>query len=57
MAGGGGEEKNLEQTPSWVVAVVCSVFVIASLLLERGIHKLGKVCVCTTNFFFTSIAN
>ncbi|KAG0581803.1 hypothetical protein M758_3G010600 [Ceratodon purpureus] len=42
MAEGGGESKSLEQTPTWAVAVVCTVFVVASLLLERAIHRLGK---------------
>ncbi|GLJ08883.1 hypothetical protein SUGI_0097560 [Cryptomeria japonica] len=37
------EETTLEYTPTWTVAVVCSVFVIVSLLLERGIHRLGKM--------------
>jgi hypothetical protein len=34
MASGGGEERSLEQTPTWVLA---------SLLLERAIYRLGKV--------------
>ncbi|XP_073386688.1 MLO-like protein 15 isoform X2 [Physcomitrium patens] len=42
MSGGGEEEKTLEKTPSWAVALVCTVFVVASLLVERGIHKLGR---------------
>lgn len=42
MAGGTGEQKSLEQTPTWTVAVVCTVFVIASLLVERLIHRLGQ---------------
>lgn len=48
MAGGGGgegEETNLELTPTWVVAVVCTVIVAISLALERILHYLGKVCV------------
>jgi hypothetical protein len=43
MASGGGEERSLEQTPTWVVATVATVFVLASLLLERAIYRLGKV--------------
>ncbi|KAH9313306.1 hypothetical protein KI387_028341, partial [Taxus chinensis] len=35
-------ETTLEYTPTWNVAVVCSFFVVISLLLERGIHRLGK---------------
>ncbi|KAG0555430.1 hypothetical protein KC19_12G168400 [Ceratodon purpureus] len=43
MTGGGGElEKSLEQTPTWAVALVCTVFVVASLLVERGLHSLGQ---------------
>jgi mlo protein len=39
----GEEDRSLEQTPTWVVALVATVFVVASLLLERAIHRLGKV--------------
>lgn len=38
-----GEEKSLEETPTWAVALVCTVFVVASLLLERALNALGKV--------------
>jgi hypothetical protein len=37
------EERSLEQTPTWAVASVATVFVLVSLLLERGLHRLGKV--------------
>ncbi len=37
------EERSLEQTPTWAVATVATVFVLVSLLLERGLHRLGKV--------------
>ncbi|XP_030536628.1 MLO-like protein 1 [Rhodamnia argentea] len=40
--GGGGEETNLEYTPTWVVAVVCSVIVAVSLAVERLLHYTGK---------------
>ncbi|MED6183560.1 hypothetical protein PIB30_038964 [Stylosanthes scabra] len=40
--GGGGGERSLQETPTWAVAVVCSVFVILSVLIEHGIHSLGK---------------
>ena len=45
MAGGtsGGNERSLEQTPTWAVAVVCSAFVIVSLLIEQAIHHFGTV--------------
>ncbi|KAK3428478.1 hypothetical protein EUGRSUZ_E00008 [Eucalyptus grandis] len=43
MAGGSdGEETNLEYTPTWVVAVVCSVIVTISLTVERLLHYTGK---------------
>ncbi|XAR56205.1 hypothetical protein NMG60_11036587 [Bertholletia excelsa] len=34
--------RSLEYTPTWVVATVCFVIVLLSLLAERGLHKLGK---------------
>ncbi|ESR55224.1 hypothetical protein CICLE_v10020313mg [Citrus x clementina] len=40
MAEGG---TTLEYTPTWVVAVVCSVIVIISLAVERFLHYIGKV--------------
>ncbi|KAJ8615982.1 hypothetical protein MRB53_035354 [Persea americana] len=42
---GGGEAKgiSLEYTPTWVVAVVCSVIVFISFFLERILHYLGKL--------------
>ncbi|CAO1942054.1 unnamed protein product [Urochloa humidicola] len=47
MAGGGGkgadgEGITLEHTPTWIVAAVCSVIVVISLLFERLLHRLGK---------------
>ncbi|XP_026663765.2 MLO-like protein 1 isoform X2 [Phoenix dactylifera] len=43
MGGGDGEkELTLEKTPTWIVAVVCSIIVIISLLVERFLHLLGK---------------
>jgi len=35
----------LEFTPTWIVAAVCSLIVLISLLAERGLHYLGKVCI------------
>jgi len=35
----------LEFTPTWIVAAVCSLIVFISLLAERGLHYLGKVCM------------
>lgn len=46
MAGGGqqGEAVTLEYTPTWVVALVCTVIVGLSLFAERILHYAGKVC-------------
>ncbi|KAK1388663.1 hypothetical protein POM88_016841 [Heracleum sosnowskyi] len=41
MAGGSGE-RSLQETPTWAVAIVCGVFVIISIIIEHGIHSLGK---------------
>lgn len=42
--GEGGEEEgmSLEFTPTWVVAVVCTIIIAISLLVERCIHYGGK---------------
>ncbi|XP_047980550.1 MLO-like protein 1 [Salvia hispanica] len=42
MAGGGGEGASLEYTPTWVVALVCSVIVAISFIAERLLHSSGK---------------
>ncbi|KAF8731758.1 hypothetical protein HU200_015692 [Digitaria exilis] len=47
MAGGGatadgGAEITLEYTPTWIVAAVCCVIVVISLVFERLLHSLGK---------------
>ncbi|KAF3329388.1 MLO-like protein 1 [Carex littledalei] len=44
-AGGGfsEEQMKLEYTPTWIVAGVCSVIVLISLLVERLLHHLGKI--------------
>ncbi|RLN36084.1 hypothetical protein C2845_PM03G24600 [Panicum miliaceum] len=39
---GGGAEITLEHTPTWIVAAVCSVIVVISLVFERLLHGLGK---------------
>nr|KYP42041.1 MLO-like protein 8 [Cajanus cajan] len=33
--------KELDQTPTWAVACVCTVFILISLTLEKSLHKLG----------------
>ncbi|XP_074561319.1 MLO-like protein 1 [Curcuma longa] len=44
MAGGGSESApTLEYTPTWIVALVCTVIVLISLVFERLLHRLGKV--------------
>ncbi|KAK4270585.1 hypothetical protein QN277_019375 [Acacia crassicarpa] len=35
--------ESLEYTPTWIVAVICSIIVFISLCLERALHKLGAV--------------
>ena len=43
MRGGGVDEGiDLEFTPTWVVAVVCSVIVGVSFAVERLLHYAGK---------------
>ncbi|GMY33004.1 MLO-like protein 1 isoform X2 [Fagus crenata] len=37
-----GEGPTLEYTPTWVVAVVCSIIVAISLAVERILHHTGK---------------
>ncbi|KAG0566659.1 hypothetical protein KC19_7G079800 [Ceratodon purpureus] len=39
---GVAEQKSLEQTPTWAVAAVCTVFVVASLIVERLLKYLGS---------------
>ncbi|KAG0467348.1 hypothetical protein HPP92_018928 [Vanilla planifolia] len=34
--------ETLEFTPTWVVAVVCTVIVVISLFVEQFIHYLGQ---------------
>ncbi|XP_012569588.1 MLO-like protein 13 isoform X2 [Cicer arietinum] len=34
--------QSLEYTPTWIVAVVCSIIVFISLCAERALHYLGK---------------
>ncbi|KAL6527207.1 hypothetical protein OROGR_016297 [Orobanche gracilis] len=44
MAGGnGGTEgpRELDQTPTWAVSLVCSIIIVISILLEKTLHKVG----------------
>ncbi|TXG53521.1 hypothetical protein EZV62_018777 [Acer yangbiense] len=36
------DSNSLEFTPTWVVAVVCSVIILISFCAVRGLHQLGK---------------
>jgi len=36
--------RTLDQTPTWGVAAVCTVFILISIALEKSLHKLGTVC-------------
>ncbi|ONK65126.1 uncharacterized protein A4U43_C07F33940 [Asparagus officinalis] len=40
--GGGGSSRELDQTPTWAVASVCAIIVIISILLEKGLHRIGQ---------------
>lgn len=53
MAGGGdgGDSRDLDQTPTWAVAVVCAVIVIVSLALEKVLHHVGMVTGKDASFF------
>nr|GEY39648.1 MLO protein homolog 1-like [Tanacetum cinerariifolium] len=44
MAGGSSSsDRSLEETPTWAVALICAVFIIISVIIEHGIHSLGKL--------------
>ncbi|KAK7263702.1 hypothetical protein RJT34_31296 [Clitoria ternatea] len=38
-----GEERSLEATPTWAVSVFCFFFLIISLIIEGGLHKLTEI--------------
>ncbi|CAH2042980.1 unnamed protein product [Thlaspi arvense] len=38
---GGAKEKELSQTPTWAVALVCTFFILVSVLLEKGLHRVA----------------
>ncbi|KAF2570255.1 hypothetical protein F2Q70_00001674 [Brassica cretica] len=46
------DEKTLQQTSTWAVAVVCFFLLLFSIVIEKLIHKLGTYflilcfCVC-----------
>ncbi|GMH27358.1 hypothetical protein Nepgr_029201 [Nepenthes gracilis] len=40
--GGGGNTRELDQTPTWAVALVCAVIVVLSIVLEKVLHHVGE---------------
>ncbi|XP_019095908.1 PREDICTED: MLO-like protein 10 isoform X2 [Camelina sativa] len=38
---GGAKEKGLSQTPTWAVALVCTFFILVSVLLEKALHRVA----------------
>ncbi|XP_075484694.1 MLO-like protein 9 [Primulina tabacum] len=44
MAGGGGTHasRELDQTPTWAVSLVCAIIIVISILLEKTLHKVGE---------------
>jgi hypothetical protein len=56
MAGANsGNDRSLEQTPTWAVAVVCLAFVAISIIIERAIHHVGDVRFCLLNLILFSL--
>lgn len=46
MAGGSSPSaRELDQTPTWAVGLVCAVIVIISILLEKVLHHIGEVII------------
>ena len=43
--GHGGAGSSLEFTPTWVAALVCTVIVTLSLVVEKLLQLLSKVCL------------
>ncbi|GAB2226230.1 hypothetical protein Droror1_Dr00022031 [Drosera rotundifolia] len=37
-----GERRELDQTPTWAVALVCLVIIFISIALEKVLHRIGK---------------
>ncbi|KAI6700271.1 hypothetical protein NL676_014595 [Syzygium grande] len=37
----GSQSRELDQTPTWAVAIVCAAFIVISLVLEKFLHKVG----------------
>lgn len=43
------EERSLEETPTWAVAVVCFVILVISIIIEHVIHLIGAVSTITAH--------
>ncbi|KAF3337845.1 MLO-like protein 1 isoform X1 [Carex littledalei] len=50
MSGDGEEDASLEFTPTWIIAIVCTVIIFMSLFFERFLHYIGKVLKRKKNF-------
>ncbi|KAL8150020.1 MLO-like protein 9 [Apium graveolens] len=42
MSGGDASGRQLDQTPTWAVGLVCAVIVVFSILLEKILHHFGE---------------
>ncbi|KAF7829070.1 MLO-like protein 10 [Senna tora] len=40
-SGSSSDSRGLDQTPTWAVAVVCTFFILISIVLEKSIHGIG----------------
>ncbi|GAB4828422.1 MLO-like protein 5, variant 2 [Ancistrocladus abbreviatus] len=40
--GGGGNARELDQTPTWAVSAVCAIIVLISIVLEKVLHHVGE---------------
>ncbi|OIV93821.1 hypothetical protein TanjilG_03784 [Lupinus angustifolius] len=38
---GSGSSRELDHTPTWAVAFVCTVFILISITMEKSLHKVG----------------
>jgi len=46
-----GEERSLEETPTWAVSVFCFFFLLISLIIEGSLHKLSEVLLTKYIYF------
>ncbi|RYR68697.1 hypothetical protein Ahy_A03g015181 [Arachis hypogaea] len=42
-AGEQEEQRTLEETPTWAVSICCFFFILLSLSIEVGLHKLSAI--------------